>query len=435
MQRQCGNFYIQHVAAQAPASGTPQPQSVVQRKLCPEPVNDADEWAADRVAQRTANPTDAPSLAEQPMQPSIGDHKNNTGLPNRLKTGIETLSGLSMDDVRVRYNSPKPAQLHALAYTQGTKIHVGPGQERHLPHEAWHVVQQMQGRVKPTVQMKGGVNINDDVELENEADVMGKKAVEVKSVYSSNLEHPSTAGRSTGDPIQLVGPFKKLFSKLFRNRRRDYGPLTASSDTDAQIDEMESAILSTRETSGIQTPDEASSTMNRIRSAVDFASSVQAGGSDRAVTHAVGRNPREGLPVSTRRKIEQKAGQSIKLLGNILGNVPIIGAAGAPITGSGEAIEAHGKGYSKSQSAAIGVSVTGVAAAQSFTPVIGATSSATGAAAAVMDLVSSVDSPSKNEALERLYDDQLRQAQLLAIYGDDIFTIQKYLYFLVKEKR
>ena len=67
---------------------------------------------------------------------------NSSGLPDRLKAGVETLSGLGMDDVRVHYNSPRPAQLQALAYTQGSDIHVGPGQERHLPHEAWHVVQQ-----------------------------------------------------------------------------------------------------------------------------------------------------------------------------------------------------------------------------------------------------------------------------------------------------
>ncbi|HCC51392.1 MAG TPA: hypothetical protein DEQ30_04490, partial [Porphyromonadaceae bacterium] len=72
---------------------------------------------------------------------------NKTGLPDDLKTGIENLSGYSMDDVRVHYNSGKPAQLQALAYTQGTDIHVAPGQEKHLPHEAWHVVQQKQGRV------------------------------------------------------------------------------------------------------------------------------------------------------------------------------------------------------------------------------------------------------------------------------------------------
>jgi len=46
-----------------------------------------------------------------------------------------------------------PAQLNALAYAQGSDIHVAPGQEKHLPHEAWHVVQQSKGRVKPTMQI------------------------------------------------------------------------------------------------------------------------------------------------------------------------------------------------------------------------------------------------------------------------------------------
>lgn len=102
---------------------------------------------------------------------------NRTGVPGQLKTGIENLSGFSMDDVKVHYNSGKPAQLNALAYAQGTDIHIAPGQEKHLPHEAWHVVQQKQGRVKPTMQMKGGVNVNDDKGLEKEADVMGGMAL------------------------------------------------------------------------------------------------------------------------------------------------------------------------------------------------------------------------------------------------------------------
>lgn len=101
---------------------------------------------------------------------------NNAGLPDNLKSGIENMSGYSMDDVKVHYNSDKPAQMQAHAYAQGTDIHVAPGQEQHLPHEAWHVVQQKQGRVNPTTQAKG-VAINDDVGLEAEADVMGDKAV------------------------------------------------------------------------------------------------------------------------------------------------------------------------------------------------------------------------------------------------------------------
>src|SRR5690554_3825496 len=81
--------------------------------------------------------------------------ENKSGLPDNLKSGIENLSGYGMDDVKVHYNSSQPAQLNALAYAQGTDIHVAPGQERHLPHEAWHVVQQKQGRVRPTIQAKG----------------------------------------------------------------------------------------------------------------------------------------------------------------------------------------------------------------------------------------------------------------------------------------
>ena len=98
---------------------------------------------------------------------------NHTGLPDNLKSGIENLSGFSMDDVKVHRNSNKPAQLHAHAYAQGTDIHLAAGQEKHLPHEAWHVVQQKQGRVKPTLQMKGGATVNDDKGLESEADEYG----------------------------------------------------------------------------------------------------------------------------------------------------------------------------------------------------------------------------------------------------------------------
>jgi Domain of unknown function (DUF4157) len=98
------------------------------------------------------------------------------GLPERLKAGIESLSGLALDDLRVHYNSAVPARVNALATTQGADIHLGPGQEQHLPHEAWHVVQQKQGRVKPTRQLNGAA-INDDAELEREAVRMGAQAL------------------------------------------------------------------------------------------------------------------------------------------------------------------------------------------------------------------------------------------------------------------
>ena len=99
-------------------------------------------------------------------------------LPEQLKTSLERLSGYAMDDVRVHYNSSKPAQIGALAYTKGLNIYISPGQEKYLPHEAWHVVQQKQGRVKATTQFNN-FSGNNDFELEQEADLMGHKALQL----------------------------------------------------------------------------------------------------------------------------------------------------------------------------------------------------------------------------------------------------------------
>lgn len=103
--------------------------------------------------------------------------KNNTGLPDHLKTGMESLSNKNLDHVKVHYNSSKPAAVQAHAYAQGSNIHLGPGQEKHLPHELGHVVQQMEGRVKPTMKI-GGTAINNDPSLEQEATHMGQRAIQ-----------------------------------------------------------------------------------------------------------------------------------------------------------------------------------------------------------------------------------------------------------------
>ena len=131
---------------------------------------------------------------------TIQRKENNTGLPDNLKSGIESLSGHSMDDVKVHYNSSQPAQLNAHAFAQGSDIHLGSGQEKHLAHEAWHVVQQKQGRVQANRQMKGEVNINDNEGLEHEADVMGEKALQMKLNTSIQKQ---TILQKKDAPIQL----------------------------------------------------------------------------------------------------------------------------------------------------------------------------------------------------------------------------------------
>ena len=159
------------------------------------------------------------NLMDLPVQTK--SEPNRTGMPDQLKAGIESLSGMDISDVRVHANSDKPERLNALAYAQGSDIHLAPGQGQHLPHEAWHLVQQRQGRVKPTLQAKG-VEINDDPELEQEADRMGTKVgswmprgtmklkegpifwpCEMRSPYGASIRDYSI--RSNHSPLQCNG--------------------------------------------------------------------------------------------------------------------------------------------------------------------------------------------------------------------------------------
>ncbi|GAA5026296.1 hypothetical protein GCM10011506_11700 [Marivirga lumbricoides] len=150
------------------------------------------------------------------------NNSNSTGLPENLKSGIEHLSGHSMDDVRVYRNSNKPSEMNALAYAQGTDIHLGPGQEKHLPHEAWHVIQQKEGRVKPTKQLKSNISINDDAALEKEADEMGNKAMQFKvggnihhnsdvNLYNKNSPHKILQKVSGQDALDQIAPQQAVY--------------------------------------------------------------------------------------------------------------------------------------------------------------------------------------------------------------------------------
>ncbi|GDX47121.1 hypothetical protein LBMAG24_24490 [Bacteroidota bacterium] len=138
-------------------------------------------------------------------QPVSQLSKDIHSLPDNVKLGVESLSCISVDDVKVHYNSAKPAQLNAHAYAQGTDINIASGQEKHLPHEAWHVVQQKQGRVRPTTMMKPKVPINDDQGLEKEADVMGARALQMKPFSLLDFK--------TEKSVQRKGVVQKVWGK------------------------------------------------------------------------------------------------------------------------------------------------------------------------------------------------------------------------------
>lgn len=118
-------------------------------------------------------------------RPAQKEGPDLTGLPKQMKLEFEERSGASLDDVRVQYNSEKPAQLQALAYTQGSRIYIGPGQERHLRHELVHVIQQKQGRVQATARVNG-MAVNDEERLEREAD-LGQIPVQMKAEEAAGI--------------------------------------------------------------------------------------------------------------------------------------------------------------------------------------------------------------------------------------------------------
>ena len=149
------------------------------------------KWADNIGGGGDATPNDNP----------IQKKENKTGLPDKLKTGMENNSGMSMDDVKVHRNSEKPAQLNAHAYAQGTDIHLGPGQEKHLPHELGHVVQQKQGIVKPTTQQNGAA-INDDKGLEKNADILGAKALQPTAQLKAKDTGPNNSISNLSQVIQ-----------------------------------------------------------------------------------------------------------------------------------------------------------------------------------------------------------------------------------------
>lgn len=130
----------------------------------------------------------APSVASAPAVPAslfsspLSASSGGQPLPERLRRVLQQLSGYDLSDVRVHRASPWPARVGARAFVLGTDIHLSPGAEDALEHEAWHVVQQKQGRVRATGTVGFGeprlglAGLNDEALLEREAETMARVA-------------------------------------------------------------------------------------------------------------------------------------------------------------------------------------------------------------------------------------------------------------------
>ena len=109
-------------------------------------------------------------LESQQERPATRPASGGTPLADAMRAKFERQFGLPMDDVRIHRDSAEPAKFDARAYTYGTDVFIGPGQEELIDHEMTHVAQQKMGQVRPTG-MEHGMAVNRSPALEHSADI------------------------------------------------------------------------------------------------------------------------------------------------------------------------------------------------------------------------------------------------------------------------
>jgi ribosomal protein S18 acetylase RimI-like enzyme len=135
-------------------------------------------------------------------------------IPAPLRTKMESAFNTSFANVKV-HEGNHVSSVGAIAYTQGNHVHFAPGQfnpetragQALLGHELAHVVQQQQGRVKATTQING-LPVNDQATLEQEADILGQKAAQMKAPAplqkKDRADYQITSPRASGEGYQEI---------------------------------------------------------------------------------------------------------------------------------------------------------------------------------------------------------------------------------------
>ncbi len=161
----------------------------------------------------------------------ISKKSNTTGLSDGLKGKMESAFQADFSGVKIHTNSSNAVKVNALAFTQGHNIHFAPGQfnpntsaGKHLiGHELAHVVQQRQGRVKQTTEI-GGMPVNDNPALEQEADAWADKTGQSKSISRSIQAKTDNSGCSQNKVAQRrMGVEAELTVPITRNEGSNNG--------------------------------------------------------------------------------------------------------------------------------------------------------------------------------------------------------------------
>jgi len=140
-------------------------------------------------------------------------------MPDPVRNKMEQSFQTDFSDVRIREGGVS-SESGIQAMTRGNEIVFAPGQYRPhatagqqlLGHELAHVVQQRDGRVHPTEQLKD-VAVNDSPALEREADILGQRASRGETVSTAVPSSPSK-----GRPHAAGGVLPVQFSKRGHDR-------------------------------------------------------------------------------------------------------------------------------------------------------------------------------------------------------------------------
>jgi hypothetical protein len=143
--------------------------------------------AADQPLQlHPAHPHRGPEQVENRYEvlgvrvpPPVG----GSALPVQLRRRLETSLNANLGNVRI-HEDRSAVDMEALAYTRGADVYMAPGHfqphsgtgSRLLAHEMVHVIQQRAARV-PAPNYAEGVAVNEDRDLEREADRLGRRAL------------------------------------------------------------------------------------------------------------------------------------------------------------------------------------------------------------------------------------------------------------------
>ena len=165
------------------------------------------------IFRQASDPGDEPIQKSDGQQASATSATSTSGnLPEPIQAKATSVLGHDFSGVQVS-ESDSATSLNARAYAQGESITFAPGQydpgstsgQQLIGHELTHVAQQREGRVQPTVQKKG-YRINDDRQLEREADQKGWQIAHSPATSvdteASVTTAPATTGAQSGKVVQ-----------------------------------------------------------------------------------------------------------------------------------------------------------------------------------------------------------------------------------------